>query len=163
MLTDAQALAGIRAHHLFAGLAPEQLQRLLLASAIEEAEAGRPLRRSPLYDRLKAQGAAFGEKLGWERPNWFAGHGEAPHDVYTYGRQNWFTAVGRVAASTSASFWKSTANCLVPLAVLRWAPRASPIAAATPIAGAPRITIVVIALATSLPVLQVCGFNGAEF
>ncbi len=43
MLTDAQALAGIRAHHLFAGLAPEQLQRLLLASAIEEAEAGQVL------------------------------------------------------------------------------------------------------------------------
>ena len=34
--------------------------------------SGRPLRRSPLYDRLKAQGAVFGEKLGWERPNWFA-------------------------------------------------------------------------------------------
>src|SRR5690606_4065282 len=39
----------------------------------EENRSGRPLRRSPLYERLKAQGACFGEKLGWERPNWFAG------------------------------------------------------------------------------------------
>ncbi len=43
MLTDGPVLAGIRAHHLFAGLAPEQLQRLLMASAIEEAEAGQVL------------------------------------------------------------------------------------------------------------------------
>jgi len=35
--------------------------------------------------------------LGWERPNWFAdlAAGEAPVDQYTYGRQNWFAAVGR--------------------------------------------------------------------
>ncbi|HEX2840866.1 FAD-dependent oxidoreductase [Hyphomicrobium sp.] len=63
----------------------------------EEHHSGRPLRRSPLYDRLKAQGAVFGEKTGWERPNWFAdlGKGEAQNDTYTYGRQNWFEAVGR--------------------------------------------------------------------
>ena len=61
----------------------------------EEHESGRPLRRSPIYDRLKAAGACFGEKLGWERPNWFAGPGEVPKDVYTYGRPNWFEAVAR--------------------------------------------------------------------
>jgi sarcosine dehydrogenase len=44
----------------------------------EEYASGRPLRRSPLYDRLRAKGAVFGEKLGWERPNWFAGPGEEP-------------------------------------------------------------------------------------
>ena len=43
-----------------------------MAWPFEEFSSGRPLRRSPLYDRLKAQGAVFGEKLGWERPNWFA-------------------------------------------------------------------------------------------
>ncbi|MFL5750588.1 MAG: FAD-dependent oxidoreductase [Chloroflexota bacterium] len=37
----------------------------------EERQAGRPLRTSPTYDRLKALGAVFGEKSGWERPNWF--------------------------------------------------------------------------------------------
>ncbi len=59
--------------------------------------SGRPCRRSPLYDRLEALGACFGEKLGWERPNWFADRaaGEAPEDVYGFGRPNWFEAVGR--------------------------------------------------------------------
>ena len=61
----------------------------------EEHGSGRPLRRSPLYDRLAAKGAVFGEKLGWERPNWFAGPGEAACDVYTFGRPNWFEPVGR--------------------------------------------------------------------
>jgi len=68
-----------------------------MAWPFEEAEAGRPLRRSPLYDRLKAEGAVFGEKLGFERANWFADAdaGEEPHDRYSYGRSNWFAAVGR--------------------------------------------------------------------
>jgi 4-methylaminobutanoate oxidase (formaldehyde-forming) len=37
-----------------------------------ESEAGRPLRLSPTYPRLQQLGAVFGEKSGWERPNWFA-------------------------------------------------------------------------------------------
>jgi 4-methylaminobutanoate oxidase (formaldehyde-forming) len=36
-----------------------------------ERQAGRPLRTSPTYPRLQELGAAFGEKSGWERPNWF--------------------------------------------------------------------------------------------
>lgn len=60
----------------------------------EEHESARPLRVSPLYQALQAEGACFGEKLGWERPNWFVKNGEAPRDVYSYGRQNWFDAVG---------------------------------------------------------------------
>ena len=36
-----------------------------------ERSAGRPLRVSPLYSRLAELGAAFGEKSGWERANWF--------------------------------------------------------------------------------------------
>lgn len=61
----------------------------------EEHSSGRPCRRSPLYQHLKDQGACFGEKLGWERPNWFAGPGEKPEDSYTFGRPNWFEAVAR--------------------------------------------------------------------
>ena len=60
----------------------------------EEHESGRPIRVSPLYQRLKDQGACFGSKLGWERPNWFAPKGIEPRDIYSYGRQNWFDAVG---------------------------------------------------------------------
>ncbi|MDH6266297.1 sarcosine dehydrogenase [Rhizobium sp. SG_E_25_P2] len=60
----------------------------------EEYDSGRPRLTSPLYDRLKAAGAVFGSKLGWERPNWFAPVGVEPKDRYSMGRQNWFDAVG---------------------------------------------------------------------
>ncbi|MGA7834794.1 MAG: FAD-dependent oxidoreductase [Acidimicrobiales bacterium] len=36
-----------------------------------ERQSGRPLRVAPAYERLEALGAAFGEKGGWERVNWF--------------------------------------------------------------------------------------------
>ena len=58
-----------------------------------EQESGRPFRRSPLYDRLKARGAWFGNKMGWERPNWFAGTGKVPDMQYGWGRGAWFDAV----------------------------------------------------------------------
>lgn len=61
----------------------------------EEHQSGRPCRRSPLYDRLKSAGAVFGEKLGWERPNWFAANGEEARDIYTFERPNWHDPIGR--------------------------------------------------------------------
>jgi 4-methylaminobutanoate oxidase (formaldehyde-forming) len=66
----------------------------------EEHASGRPLRRSPLYEQLRAQGAVFGEKLGWERPNWFATGSEAPRDEYSFTRPNWFAAVAREHQAT---------------------------------------------------------------
>lgn len=51
---------------------------------------GRNVRRSPIHDRLAAQGACFGTVAGWERPNWFAPSGVEPKYEYSYGRQNWF-------------------------------------------------------------------------
>lgn len=42
----------------------------------EELASVRPLRRSPLYDRLRGKGAVFGSKNGWERANYFL-----PHDA----------------------------------------------------------------------------------
>ncbi|MGA0893688.1 MAG: GcvT family protein [Ilumatobacteraceae bacterium] len=68
-----------------------------MAWPFEEHRSGRPARTSPLYERLTTRGACFGEKLGWERPNWFADAslGEEPRDTYSFGRQNWFAAVGR--------------------------------------------------------------------
>jgi 4-methylaminobutanoate oxidase (formaldehyde-forming) len=41
-----------------------------------ERTAGRPLRLSPAYTRLQELGAAFGEKSGWERANWFEPNAE---------------------------------------------------------------------------------------
>ncbi len=57
-----------------------------------EPESARPLRRSPLYDRLAAKGACFGSRFGWERANWFARPGQTPEMEYSWGRQNWFEA-----------------------------------------------------------------------
>lgn len=61
----------------------------------EEHDSGRPCRRSPLYDTLRNGGAVFGEKLGWERPNWFAQDGEDARDIYTFDRPNWHGPVAR--------------------------------------------------------------------
>jgi 4-methylaminobutanoate oxidase (formaldehyde-forming) len=61
-----------------------------LAAPNLEFEHGRDLRRSPLHDRLAAHGAWFGQKMGAERPNWFAGPGQRPAVEYGFGRQNWF-------------------------------------------------------------------------
>jgi dimethylglycine dehydrogenase len=49
----------------------------------EERTAGRPLKRAPCYDRMKALGAVFGSVFGWERPNWFApaGYSLSPADL----------------------------------------------------------------------------------
>jgi 4-methylaminobutanoate oxidase (formaldehyde-forming) len=44
----------------------------------EERQAGRPLRTAPAYERLRALGAVFGEKSGWERPNWFEPNADDP-------------------------------------------------------------------------------------
>jgi glycine cleavage system aminomethyltransferase T/glycine/D-amino acid oxidase-like deaminating enzyme len=51
---------------------------------------GRGVRRSPLFDRLVANGACHGSAFGWERPNWFAPPGLTPIYEYSYARQNWF-------------------------------------------------------------------------
>ena len=55
-----------------------------------EFETARGILKSPLHDRLAAQGACFGVKNGWERPNWFARGGLKPVAEYSFDRQNWF-------------------------------------------------------------------------
>src|SRR5207253_22031 len=62
-----------------------------------ERNAGRPLRVSPVYSRLADLGAAFGEKSGWERVNWFEPNGTRgdqslrPHG---WAGQLWSPAIG---------------------------------------------------------------------
>ncbi len=43
----------------------------------EERSAARPLKTTPVYDRLKKLGGVFGSVYGWERANWFAPEGYA--------------------------------------------------------------------------------------
>ena len=51
-----------------------------------ERQAGRPLRVSPAYARLGELGAAFGEKSGWERANWFEPNARARRRVASAAR-----------------------------------------------------------------------------
>ena len=47
----------------------------------EERGGARPLKVTPVYDRLKKMGAVFGSVYGWERANWFAPEGyEVPKE-----------------------------------------------------------------------------------
>ncbi len=61
---------------------------------MEERPARRPAKAPPSYDRLSAAGAVWGQRFGWERPNWFAPEGVEPRDEYSFRRSNWFPHVG---------------------------------------------------------------------
>lgn len=58
-----------------------------------ELASARPLRRSPLFDRLAAKHAVFGTKMGWERPIWFEPSASLRQAEYSFGRQSWFPHV----------------------------------------------------------------------
>lgn len=45
---------------------------------------------SPVHDRLVAQGGFLREVSGWEGADWFAGEGQTPEAVPTWGRAPWF-------------------------------------------------------------------------
>jgi 4-methylaminobutanoate oxidase (formaldehyde-forming) len=47
----------------------------------QERETGRRLRLSPVHGRLAEQGAVFGEKAGWERPNWLEANAGAGREA----------------------------------------------------------------------------------
>ncbi len=64
-----------------------------IAWPFEEHESARGKRTSALYPILQNANACFGEKLGWERPNWFADKKENAIDQYDFARGNWFDAV----------------------------------------------------------------------
>jgi 4-methylaminobutanoate oxidase (formaldehyde-forming) len=72
----------------------------------EERQAGRPLRMSPTYDVLASLGAAFGEKSGWERPNWFDSNAAAGDDRLRprgWAGMHWSPAIGAEALATRRS------------------------------------------------------------
>ncbi|MBV8912934.1 MAG: FAD-dependent oxidoreductase [Acetobacteraceae bacterium] len=65
------------------------------AYPFEERPAGRPLRTSPLYERLRAKGAQFGARGGWERATWFARPGQEIPPSHSFRRRRaWFDLVG---------------------------------------------------------------------
>jgi 4-methylaminobutanoate oxidase (formaldehyde-forming) len=79
-----------------------------------ESNVGRNARRSPLHARLLDAGAVYGNKFGWERPNWFAPDGVPAVDTLSFERGPSFAAIGaehqavreRVALMDMSSFSK---------------------------------------------------------
>jgi glycine cleavage system T protein len=75
-----------------------------------ERQAGRPLRVAPAYPRLEALGAAFGEKGGWERVNWFDSNASAGNESLRpsgWAGRLWSPAIGaehRACRDTAALF-----------------------------------------------------------
>ncbi len=68
-------------------------RRFRLAYPNEELPAARPVRRSPIYDKLKAAGAVMGASFGLENALWFAPQGVAPAETPTYRRSEAFPVV----------------------------------------------------------------------
>jgi glycine cleavage system aminomethyltransferase T/glycine/D-amino acid oxidase-like deaminating enzyme len=86
---------------------------------MQERSSARKLRLSPVYNRLEELGAVFGEKAGWERPNWFVSNeslaeGQDWPVPYGWASRYWPLAVGaehqatreRVAMFDETSFSK---------------------------------------------------------
>ncbi|MGN6799541.1 MAG: GcvT family protein, partial [Gaiellaceae bacterium] len=80
----------------------------------EEKQAGRPLRVSPVYQRHRELGAAFGEKGGWERVNWYesnAAGGDESLRPRGWAGENWSPAIeveARAAREAVALFDQSS-------------------------------------------------------
>jgi dimethylglycine dehydrogenase len=69
----------------------------------EERPAGRPLKMAPCYERMKERGAVFGQRFGWERPNFFATDGMPQEDDWSFRRSRWFEAIRKEVANTTAN------------------------------------------------------------
>jgi len=93
---------------------PHANSRFVLAKAIEtyqheygigypaeERPAGRPAKTSPCYLRLKAKGAQFGARGGWERAVYFPLPGDPPGKDLSFRRPAWHAAVARECEAMS--------------------------------------------------------------
>ena len=65
-----------------------------IAFPCEERPAGRPAKTSPLYETLRAKGAMFGARGGWERATWFVPADRAAAQRPSFERTNWHDPVG---------------------------------------------------------------------
>jgi 4-methylaminobutanoate oxidase (formaldehyde-forming) len=68
-----------------------------------ERGAGRPLRTSPANSWHREHGAAFGEKSGWERVNWYESNAAAGDESLRprgWAGQHWSPAIGAEHAAT---------------------------------------------------------------
>jgi glycine cleavage system aminomethyltransferase T/glycine/D-amino acid oxidase-like deaminating enzyme len=86
-----------------------------------ERQAGRPLRVSPTYPRTQELGAAFGEKSGWERVNWFepnSAEGDESLRPRGWAGRLWSPAIGaeHVSCRTTAALFDETSFAKIEIA-----------------------------------------------
>lgn len=87
---------------------PHANEKFVLAKAIEtyqheygigypaeERPAGRPAKASPCYLKLKAKGARFGARGGWERAVFFPEAGDPSEPELSFRRPGWHKAIAR--------------------------------------------------------------------
>ncbi len=61
----------------------------------ESIEVGRPIKKTPIYNKLKNAGALYLDSYGWEKPSWFGKKGMK--EEYGYKRTNSFPYVQKNA------------------------------------------------------------------
>ena len=69
----------------------------------QDFDAGRPVRKTPLFDEWKKNNAVFAEYDGWEDPVYFARNEGDKTPRYSFGRTNWFDVVGDEARAVCDS------------------------------------------------------------
>ena len=70
----------------------DQYRRMYVTALPNESiEVGRPIKKTPIYKKLKDLGAIYLDSYGWEKPCWFAKPGM--REQYSFKRSNAFTYV----------------------------------------------------------------------
>jgi len=73
-----------------------------LAYPQEERPGGRPAKTSAVYDRLRAAGAVFGARGGWERAVYYARADDPPGPECSFRRPHWHRAVARECSAVAS-------------------------------------------------------------
>ena len=70
----------------------DQYRRMYVTPVPNESiEVGRPIKKTPIYQKLKNLGAMYLDSFGWEKPTWFAK--SDMKEEYSFKRSNAFTYV----------------------------------------------------------------------
>jgi dimethylglycine dehydrogenase len=90
-------------------------RRFILPAPNEELPAARPLRTSPIYDRLAAAGAVFGVAAGMEVPLWYAHSATEAHEAPTFHRSKAFNFVAEECRSVrqGVGLWETSSYCKI--------------------------------------------------
>ncbi len=85
-------------------------RRFAMTFPNEELIAARPCKTTPVYERLKSAGAAFGAAFGWEYPLWYAAAGRAASETPSFRRTEAFARVGEEcrALRTGVGLWETS-------------------------------------------------------